>query len=445
MKRAANRRPRTYSLPHIGQRMLKTALAVFACLAFYCLRGYRGGDMPTEAAITAIICMQPYVKDSRDYALNRMTGTLIGAGWGLLFLLLLFWVESFGAGLYLIYGLMAVGVLLSLYTAVALHKPDASGLSAIVFICIVIAFPDIEDPLRQTLDRFLGVAVGTAVAIGVNVFRLPRGKNPKLLFFLRTSDLIPDRFSPLSPAVLFRLNTLQKEGAKLCLISRHAPAFFISQLSAARLRLPMIVMDGAAIYDIVENRYFWSAPIPEDGAARLRLRLDKAELSYFLYTVHRNKTCVFHRGALTEEERAVLDQLRRSPYRSYLDEDVYSEAEIVCVKLIRPEAEIRSLQRKLQSFLRAKHLRSLIQPQDGFPGVSGLYIYSDAATVPHAQARMLEYLSETEPDLQPVSLSLPQGYRSEHDAMVLLYRLRNLYAPIWPLHRRQISRKGRDG
>ena len=151
--RILRRETRQHPLPRIGQRMLKTAIAVFICLAFYCWRGYRGEDMPTEAAITAIICMQPYVRDSREFALNRLTGTLIGALWGLLFLLILLLVPVLAVNLYLIYVFMALGVLASLYTSVALHKPDASSLAAIVFICVVISFPEIEDPLRDALDR----------------------------------------------------------------------------------------------------------------------------------------------------------------------------------------------------------------------------------------------------------------------------------------------------
>ena len=52
-------------LPHVGQRILKTTLAVFLCLLIYALRGFEGQDMPTEAAITAIICMQPYVQEAK--------------------------------------------------------------------------------------------------------------------------------------------------------------------------------------------------------------------------------------------------------------------------------------------------------------------------------------------------------------------------------------------
>ena len=69
---------RQFYLPHIGQRIVKTSIAVFITLLVYYLRGYRGADMPAEAAITAIICMQPYVRDTRDYALSRLGGTLLG-------------------------------------------------------------------------------------------------------------------------------------------------------------------------------------------------------------------------------------------------------------------------------------------------------------------------------------------------------------------------------
>ena len=113
--------------PPLGQRIVKTAVAVFLCLLYYWLRGYRGMNMPTEAGITAIICMQPYVHDSRDYALSRFTGTLIGSFWGLLLLLLLMAAPGLGESLFLVYSFMAVGVLASLYTAVMLRRADASS------------------------------------------------------------------------------------------------------------------------------------------------------------------------------------------------------------------------------------------------------------------------------------------------------------------------------
>ena len=419
-----------WSPPHIGQRMIKTAVAVLICLVFYYLRGYRGEDMPTEAAITAIICMQPYVSDSREYAINRMQGTLIGAGWGLIFLFLALAIPPLSANPYVLYFLMSVGVLMSLYTSVAFRKPDASSLAAIVFICVVIAFPEIENPIGDALDRIFGVMLGTAVAVGVNVSRLPRSRNRDLVFFIRSEDLIPDRFAQISPSVLFHLNSLQRDGAKICLISRHAPAFTTSQLSAATLNLPMIVMDGAALYDANENRYLKAETIREADSALLMERLDRMGLSYFLYAVHKKKMCIFHRGTLTDQERDVLNRLRRSPYRSYLDGEVYAQNEIVSFKLIGADAEIEELNRRLHTFLRGRRLRSSVQPQTGVPGVSGLYIYSERATVRKAEHRLMLLLKIQYAHLTPVEIFLPSGYRSEHDAMSLLRQVYNRYAPV---------------
>ena len=130
-------------LPRIGQRIVKTSIAVLITLLVYYLRGYRGADMPAEAAITAIICMQPYVHDTREYAMSRFIGTLIGAAWGLGFLLLMLVFPRMGEVLLLVYLRMAVGVMLTLYTCVLVRRPDTAGQAAIVFICVVIAFPEI--------------------------------------------------------------------------------------------------------------------------------------------------------------------------------------------------------------------------------------------------------------------------------------------------------------
>ncbi len=418
------------SLPPVGQRITKTTIAVFICLIIYYLRGYRGSDMSTEACITAIICMQPYVKDTREYAINRFTGTMIGAVWGLLFLLLLLVFPSMGSSLPLLYARMAIGVLLSLYTAVLLRKPDAASLAAIVFLCVVIAFPDIDQPLQQTALRFLDVFIGTAVAIGVNVFRLPREKQPDKVFFIRAKDLAPDRFSQITPAAMFRLNYLYEDGAKICLMSEHAPAFFSLQMSATKLNVPLIVMDGAAIYDYSENRFLSFEGIEPELSVRIMMRLHELNLSYFIYTIHNDRTCIFHQGEQREPEKKVLERMKRSPYRDYLDGDIHAPEEIVYFKIIDEDGKLAEVESRLSRVLPKGKLRAVIRKQAGAPGISGLYIYAHTATPEQAQKRLMQMLREENPDLTPVNVRLKTPYTSERDAMHVLYTVGRSYEPI---------------
>jgi len=434
-------------LPHIGQRIVKTSVAVLITLLVYYLRGYRGADMPAEAAITAIICMQPYVQDTREYALSRFIGTLIGAAWGLGFLLMLLIFPHMGSNLLLVYLRMAIGVMLSLYTCVLVRRPDTAGQAAIVFICVVIAFPEIEEPLQQALIRFNGVLLGTAAAIAVNVFRLPRDKARNLVFFVKLADLVPDRFSQLPSAARFRLNYLYNDGAKICLMSEHAPAFFTLTMSQTKLSVPFIVMGGAAIYDANENSYLQAETLDPAETEYLRGHLDALGISYFLYTIHHDKVCIFHQGNLRAQEQVIFEHMKRSPYRSYLEGESYQAEEIVYLKVIDEDDKILLLEKKLRRELKGRKLRVVKRRERSAPGVSSLYFYSDTATLPLAEKRLMRILHEKEPELHAREVFLDTPYQSEHDAMHLLHRLTNLYEPLkilrlFPRLRAYLEKKG---
>ena len=407
-------------------------MAVFLCLVFYRLRGYRGETMSAEAAITAIICMQPYVQDTKEYALNRLYGTLIGALWGFLFLLVVPLFPALGRNPFTLYPLMGVGILISLYSAVVIRKPDTSSLAAIVFICVVIAYPDIEEPLDQAFHRVLDVMVGMGIAIGVNIFHLPRVKQRNKVFFVRTKDLAPDQLSQIPSAVLFRLNYLFSDGAKICLMSEHAPAFFMSQMGAVNLNVPMIVMDGAGIYDAVENTYLSTVNIDPESSRWLMKRLDALDIPYFIYTVHKNRNCIYHRGQMNASEAVVYRHLKRSPYRQYLDDDYFALEDIVYIKVVAADEKASKTERALQPSLARRNLRTVIRPQAGLENGSSLYFYAANADMAHAEARVMRLLQKNEPELQAEEVFSENGYQSEHDAAHLLHTLGSLYEPFRP-------------
>ena len=416
-------------LPPIGQRIIKTSVAVFICLLIYALRGYEGQDMRAESAIAAIICMQPYISTTRQYALNRLAGSFIGAGWGLLLLFLLYTFPVLGANRIILFLLMSCGVMLSLYTSVLIHKTDSSALSAIIFLWLVISFPDIESPLLLAANRILDLLIGILAAIAVNAFHLPRTRNPQYVFFVRSKDLIPDRFSQVSPSVLFRLNALHNNGAKICLISEHAPAFFTLQMNAVNPNIPLIVMDGAAIYNISENAYMHTETISIRDSSFMIGRLNAENISFFIYTVHRNRTCIFHHGDLRPEEQQVYDRMRSSPYRSYMDEEIFNTEEIVYLKIIFKNDRIHVMENQLKKIL-PKTLRYVRRPQAGSEEVSALYIYSSEATVENARTRLMKQLRAGEPGLVSEEIVSRTGYRSELDALRLLHTIETLYEPV---------------
>lgn len=413
----------------VGQRIVKTSVAVTLCLLFYMLLGYRGENMPSEAAITAIICMQPYVTSTAENAINRLTGTLVGACTGFIFLLLVMMNPGLGSHRPLLYALMGVGTLVSLHATVLLRKQDAAGLAAIVFVCVVIAYPDIENPLDQAFHRILDVMVGTGMALGINAVRLPRKKLHNKVFFLPMMYLSNGQFSQFSPAVVFRLQRLFQEGAKICLMSKHAPSFHASQLSRMKLTVPMIVMDGAAIYDSNENVYLATTNINVASCRWLIKRLESLGISFFVYTIHRDRNCIFHHGAMTKREEKVYNQLKRSPYRYYLDDDHYAVADVVYIKIVTSGDEADQIQRELEPMMDKMRLRSVVRPQAGLDDGCSLYFYAQHADMRHARAHLMRLLRQDNPDLEMHDIVAEKGFLTERDAVNLLQELKNEYEP----------------
>ena len=413
-----------------GQRIIKTSVAVTLCLFFYMLRGYSGEAMPAEAAITAIICLQAYMHDSRENALNRLLGTLIGASWGFLFLLIIMHFPALGKNRLILYPLMGLGTLIALHSTVMLRRPDASSLSAIVFVCVVIAYPDIENPMTQAFHRILDVMLGTTVAIAVNAVRLPRIRMHNKVFFLPVMYLAADQLERLSPAVLFRLQNLYREGANICLMSRHAPSFKTAQLNAMNITVPMIVMDGAAIYDPNENTYLATTGLNPASGRWLMKRLDEMSTSYFIYTVHRDRNCIYHHGPMTERELTVYRHLKRSPYRYYLDDDHFSLSEIVYIKVVTSGDEAERIQQVLEPSLEKMKLRSVIRSQSGLEDGCSLYFYAAHADLKHAEAHLMRLLQQKNPQLETHEVTTEKPCLTSQDTIRLLRRLKNEYEPL---------------
>ena len=417
-------------IPHLGQRIIKTTVAVLICLFICYALGYRGAQMPSEACITAIICMQPLVRDTRQYAFSRLVGTLIGSAWGLLLLLLFDAFPLASRYTALIYVLMAAGTMLSIYTAVAVGKSDASGLAAIVFLCIVITFPEIDQPLVQAAQRIVYVFLGTAAAIAVNTIRLPRRKNGHLVFFVRIKDLVPDRSAVFDPAVQFRLNRLIRDGARISLVSEHAPAFFSRQFGQVDLETPMIVMDGAAIFSARDNSYLWSAAMDETKFSELCDALDSLDLSYFIYTIRANRIAVYHRGSFSDPELKLLERLKRSPYRNYLEGEPSDLSNVVYVKIVAEDEKMEEISADVHRTLPEKPYRIMIRSQGYAPGLSGLYFYSSEAVPGHARAVLMDMLKKDGEELEFREPVNKYGYRSASDAMRLVNSIEKEYEPV---------------
>lgn len=418
-----------FVFPLPGQRILKTMIAVFVCLLIYILRGFRGD--PGESIITAIICMQPYKRDSKESAFGRLEGTVIGAIWGLIFIAGLSRLPDMADHMDLVYILMALGVGLVLYTTVVLKLTDASCLAAIVFVCIALDYPHIEAPILSALVRIADVTIGVLVSMAVNEIHLPRRKHPERVFFVRLEDLVEDRYAQVQPKVLIELNRLYDEGAHICLETKWAPAFLMSQMGWLNINMPTIVMDGAAVYDIRENSFLDVNEIDRASVRRLLSFFDAEGRGQCIFAIRDDVMMTFLRGGISVAEAEEYRIMKRSPYRNYVKGDFHEEDKIAMIRVLVEACEADAFERRVYPML-GRHMRMVRRDQPGTEGIVGFYFTSRDADLEHAENKIMEeFVPEAKAD-NLVSVRIrpwDDFYTPSHDAPALLHRLKDEYMP----------------
>lgn len=417
-------------LPPLGQRIIKTSIAVFLCLVFYMLEGYHGsvGSM----CVTAILVMQPYVSDSKTFAVERISGTLLGALWGLAFLLLMDIFPVLGHHQIVSYMFMGLFTLLAIYSTVVLKRSQLAGLVAIVLIGTISSYPNVDAPLTQTLENLADTFVGTVIAIVVNTAHMPRRKHPEYLFFIRTKDLVPDRYRQIPSSVNIALESLIKDGANICLMSRWAPAFIMTQMGMLNVNVPMIIMDGAALYDVQENRYLDVIDIPKEHARRLLAILESFHVGCNIYAVNERTLSIYRDGPVNEAEQKEFETMKRSPYRHYLDGTFREDDYIAFIRVIDEKDKIEELSYEIQSVLPIGMFRTQIREEARFPEYASLYFYSPKATTDEMKRRV-QAIMEARKNTQLEAVDMrprTSKYLPEHDALILLSRLKNTFEPI---------------
>lgn len=152
------------NLPKLGLRTIKSGIAVFFCLLLL-------PNEPFFACLTSVICLQDTVYNSIDMGINRGAGTIIGASFGLIFLLFFRTLETYipyeFVSKLIIYLIIASGIILMIYICILLKRPGAINITCIAFLGVTTAHA-YSDPLFYAGNRIVETLLGILISILVN-------------------------------------------------------------------------------------------------------------------------------------------------------------------------------------------------------------------------------------------------------------------------------------
>lgn len=379
-------------LPRVGLRMIKTSLAVCICFMIYFLRGEEG--VPVFSTIAAIICMQPHVENSRQAAFNRIVGTLVGA----VFAILIIYVIREIPWQYRIFRYVVISftIIPVMYVTVLFKKTGATALSGIVLLSICLSNMG-QAPIIDAVNRSVETIIGILVSLGVNALHFPRKRAEDCLFVTGFDGALYDEKEGITPYVLFELNQLIHDGMPFTIATERTPASLVSDLKGVDLQLPVIVMDGAVLYDVKDKRYRATNGLNRELADAICAYADRKGYHYFRNVVWQNVLLIYYndfKDFKSEAEKQTYLSNRRSPYRNYVNGEVPADGIVVYILLVLKDKEADALEAELKEMDTAKELHFLRDKSETPAEYCHLKIYHKNATKEYMLRKLMEELPQ---------------------------------------------------
>ncbi|MGN0666711.1 MAG: HAD hydrolase family protein [Huintestinicola sp.] len=416
-------------LPPIGNRIMKSAAGVLICSIIYFLRGEKG--IPFYSMLAVLWCIQPYSEGTIKMALQRTVGTFIGAAFGLITIV----IEIYTFPIYdtlLGYTVTSLMIIPVIYTTVLLNKKNASYFSCVVFLSITVNHMTDSNPFLFVLNRVLDTFIGIAAGIAVNSARLPRRRVRNVLFTAELDDMLSPITERLSPYSKVEINRMLSDGANFTMATMRTPAAIMEILSDVKMRLPVIVMNGAALYDMKENSYLRAYVISPESCDEVRRIVTEQGMNMFSNALCGDNLVIYYDELKNDAEISIYRSLKRSPYRNYVNRLPAPEDRTIYIMIVDETHKIEALFQRLQNEVGSR-LKMITYPSHDYKGFSYIKIYNQNASKQH----MIEYLCSEYSIADAVPL---QGGRNG-SINSIAHELKKLYEPLIFLSGRKTADK----
>ena len=413
------RAPRARIVPP-GQRIMRSIVAVWLCMLVYVIRGMNGE--PFYSIIAALQCVQPYSSNMISEGRERIIGTLIGAFWGsvILFAELLPVGGSFRTTV-IFYLLLGVFSGLVIYSTVLMGIPQYALFAAVVFLGIAMYHVEDVNPYIHVYYRTIETIIGVGVAIAINSVHFPRIYDRSTLFVSGIDSVLFREDRKLTPFTKVELNRFLDEGMRFSVQTKQTPATVREILSDINLKLPIIAMDGAVLYDLHTMKYVRTEKMDPELVTHVSGFLHEQGYPFFVNTIQDNLLVIYfkdyknlildevkdaHHEAVhhyKQEEHAptissyvsmarLYHKKRVSPYRNYVRTNTAITHDVIYILVIDQEEKVDQLHASLMEQPWASQCRTNFDTFDCEEGEKLMRIYASGSTRSEMIRHLQQYL-----------------------------------------------------
>jgi hypothetical protein len=388
-----------FSHHKIGRRNIKTAVAVFLALLvkvllMLCI------DLPTGTTWSKIIYTPFFGGIAAAYSMHmdkhasmqqakiRTMGSIFGGLYGMVVLILsevlleqLVGLSNTSVVYYLLdYTFVAAAIILLIHITVITRKTYATWIACLTYLSVTVSirndfdaqlvgfFTDIEVlntyliAMVFAFNRILSTVIGVGISLFVNLFTLPRHNNQDILFVSSLDKAILNKQDQITGFTKYKINQLSNGGCHITFATTRTQASLNRIFSGIDLKMPLITMNGSAIYHPKEQRYLSIDHINQEARRQLDALFLQKHVSYFCCTVDDNILQIYHGKLENEGEILYYRERRDTFFDNFVRGTVPDELEVCFYELVAKQEVILDIVHEIEQSDYAQKLDVLHAP-----------------------------------------------------------------------------------
>lgn len=168
---------------------------------------------------------------------------------------------------------------------------------------------------------------------------------------LYISDLdgtLLDSNAKLSNYTKSALEELIKNGLNFSIATARTPATVVPILSDIDIKLPVVVMNGAAIYDIENDKYIKFNSIPPKSVDKLLSILSENNVSALSYTLYDNHINAYYDRINNPVEEKFIKDRTGSPHKTFINASIPEDSNVLYFLLLNEKDLIMDVFNKVR-------------------------------------------------------------------------------------------------
>ena len=355
-------------MPRIGFRNIKTAIAVLICLLTNVLLvAFLGREeafnwyTPFFAGIAACYSLQSDTLKSLKQAKIRSVGSIIGGifGMGVLLLFETFiapWATEVGGNalaLLIQYGLVAIGIIFVIHITVITKQTDATFITCLTYLSVTVSIrngglPVVIFAVNRILSTLYGVLIAIIVNI-LNVLSIPIIRRKDIMFICGYENCLEEK-NKINGFKKYTINRLLFLGANVTASTSETPATLNPLVDSLKIKLPVVVMNGAALFDFKSQTYSNIVTIPKAYSRLIERIIKENGCNYFATTVVDDVEHIFIHKLKNDAEKNYYQKIKNAPYTNFDRDQVPNDIDVIYYIILNKTEVIDKLMDVLKDF-----------------------------------------------------------------------------------------------